>query len=157
VPDADEELEAAGEPEGEGPGPTSPGSGAEDDANEEEGAPGCGGAAPILAGASTSSGSGLRNTLRKPTSDRVTVPAEVPDADAELGSAVDREVEAAPGSGTGSISVIKASIETPWHTKLMTRKLKTYQVARGASNPRSNAPWVIYFTFHAAKASAKAR
>jgi hypothetical protein len=50
----------------------------------------------------------LRNTLRKPTSDRVTVPAEVPDADAELGSAVDREVEAAPGSGTGSISVINS-------------------------------------------------
>jgi hypothetical protein len=40
VPDADEELGAAGEPEGEEE--AAPGSGAEDDADEEEGAPGCG-------------------------------------------------------------------------------------------------------------------
>jgi hypothetical protein len=80
-----------------------PGCGAEDDADGEEGAPGCGGAAPIFAGASTSLGSGSRNTLRKPTSDCLTVPAEVPDADDELGAAgeLEGEAEAAPGSGAG--------------------------------------------------------
>jgi hypothetical protein len=105
VPDADDELlGAVGEPEGEGRGaPPAPGSGAEDDADGEEGAPGCGGAAPIFAGASTSSGSGSRNTFRKPTSDRLTVSAEVPDADDELGAAgaLEGEAEAAPGSGAG--------------------------------------------------------
>jgi hypothetical protein len=103
VPDADDELGAVGEPEGEGRGPPVPGSGAEDDADGEEGAPGCGGAAPIFAGASTSLGSGSRNTLRKPTSDCLTVPAEVPDADNELGAAgeLEGEAEAAPGSGAG--------------------------------------------------------
>jgi hypothetical protein len=97
VPDADDELGAAGEPEGEGRGPPAPGSGAD----EEEGAPGSAAAAPIFAGASTSSGSGSRKTLRKPTSDRLTVSAEVPDADDELGAAGALEGEAAPSSGAG--------------------------------------------------------
>jgi hypothetical protein len=103
VPDAGDELGAAGEPEGEGRGPPAPGSGAEDDADEEEGAPGCGGAAPIFAGASTSSGAGSRNTLRKPTNDCLTVSAEVPDADDELAAAgaLEGEAEAALGSGAG--------------------------------------------------------
>jgi hypothetical protein len=101
VPDPDEELGATGEPDGEGRGPPAPGSRPGDDADEEEGAPGCGGAAPIFVGASTSSGSGSRNTLRKPTSGCLTVPAVVPDADQELGAAeeLEGEEEAAPGSG----------------------------------------------------------
>jgi len=100
VPHADDELAVAGEPEVRGP--PARGSGAEDDADEEEGAPGRGGAAPIIAGASTSSGSGSRNTLRKPTSDRLTVSAEVevPDADDAAG-ALEGEAEAAPASGAG--------------------------------------------------------